>query len=137
MKTVLRVSDDICYELDASGKLIGKYDTSPKVIGTIKGKYNIMFQQEDPTSLPIYYGLTDQEGKYIVPLKYNREPFVIRDDRIIASYSYSTVDSTKYVIYDTDGNVICDQYELMQFYTDYMVKSDDRLYPNTALPGFD
>lgn len=29
--------DNICYELDGYGKLIGKYDTSPKVIGTIKG----------------------------------------------------------------------------------------------------
>lgn len=127
--------DDILYELDGCGKLIGKYDTSPKIVDTIKGKYDILFLQEDPTYYAVYYGLADKEGNMIIPFKYNSMPYMINDNCIIIQGRYGTFDSEVNVIYDIEGNVLCESYELLDFFTDYTVDIEDRVFSEYGIAG--
>lgn len=122
------------YELDGYGKLIGEYDTSPKIIDSSNEKIDIMVQGS-PLELFLMYGAADKEGNIIVPLKYNNEPIMISDNRIFVDSHYGTFDSEVNVIYDLDGNILCEGYEDLQFYTDYNVEKENRIYSEYGVAG--
>jgi hypothetical protein len=112
------ILEERLFELGNDGKVIQEIDISPKIINSSHEKIDIV-RQDGPLQLHAYYGAVDKNGKVIVPVgKYNRGVSIIGDNCIIASYGYGIFDSTGGDMYDFEGNIITDEYELLYFYKD-------------------
>lgn len=89
-------------------------DTSSTISTIADGSLEIFERFEDEYG---YLGVKDKQGNIVIPAKYT-DIWELGSNRILAGHGSCSAGNNFYDLYDYKGNIICDKFNFVSFYTD-------------------